>query len=127
MAVISTILSTLVPPRSANDSVEIRGTTIPLEGRVYVMLDAIYQKADSECRTPIRFIAAPDGSQTNEMRSAFVELVESPDLEKAKKLGERLCGVTTARSGLGFLFFVLGLDGEEHKLMISRLPGHQGI
>lgn len=127
MTVISTIFSTLVPPRSSNEPIEIRGATIPLAGKLYTMLEAIYAKADSECRTPIRFVTAPDGTQNNEVRSSFIALVESPSLDQAKKLGERLCGVTTDRSGLGLLFFVLGKDGNEHKLMVSRFPANQGI
>ena len=127
MAEIYHIFSSLVPPGKHEATIEIRGSSITLEGKLYGMLANIYDKADEECNIPIRFLPARDGTQNNEVRSAIVDLVEDPTLDKATALAHRLSGVSTGRSGLGLLFLIVGKAGDDHKLLISRFPANPGI
>jgi hypothetical protein len=106
---------------------EISGTGIPLNGDLYAMLANVYDKSGEECTTPIRFVGGVDGTQTNEVRSALIELMDEPTLDRATKLAERLGGVTTGRSGLGLLFVVIGMEGGEHKLLVARFPANEGV
>lgn len=71
--------------------------------------------------------ARDDGTQTNEVRIALIGLIAEPTLEHATKLAERLGSVTTGRSGLGLLFFVIGKEGNEHKLLVARFPANEGV
>jgi len=121
------IFSSLVPPGKHDPTIEIHGSPITLEGKLYGMLANIYDKADEECNIPIRFLAAPNGTQSNEVREAFVDLVEEPTLERVTRLAQRLSAVSTARSGLGLLFVIVGKVGNDHKLLISRFPANPGI
>lgn len=128
MAEITNIFSSLVPPgRQAGDLPEINGAVIPLNGDLFAMLANVFDKSDQECTTPIRFLGGEDGTQTNDVRTAFIELITDPTLDRANALAERLCRVTTGRSGLGLLFFVIGTEGGEHKLLVSRFPAHEGV
>lgn len=126
MAEITHIFSSLVAPgKHETEPAEIHGTAIPLAGDLFAMLANVYDKAEEECNIPISFLS--DGAQNNEVRTEFVRLVEHPTLARANKLGERLSSVTTGRSGLGLLFFVLGNAGNRKKLLVSRFPANQGI
>ena len=128
MADITHIFSSLVPPRGhTGEPVEIHSANLPLEGALYGMLSNVYIKSDAECTTAVQFILATDGSQNNEVRAAFIELVGSPDLAKVEALAVRLSAVTPGKAGLGLLFFVIGKEGDQHKLLVSRFPATQGI
>jgi hypothetical protein len=123
---ITHIFSTLVSPgKHEVEPEEIHGTAIPLDGDLFAMLATIYDKAEEECNLPIRFVS--DGAQHNDVRSEFIALIEKPTLQRASKLAELLGSVTTARSGLGLLFFVIGQEGNRHKLLVSRFPANHGI
>ena len=121
------IFSSLVPPGKHDDAIEIRGSSITLEGKLYGMLANIYDRADDECNIPIRFLPARDGTQINEMRTALVDLVADPTLDRAIALAQRLAKVSTNRSGLGLLFVIVGKCDDEHKLLILRFPANPGI
>ena len=127
MAEIEHIFSSLIPPRADddNDAEPIHGATLPLSGDLFAMLANIYDRADQECTIPIQFVS--DGKQSNAIRTAFIDLVAKPHLKRANSLGKQLSNVTTGRSGLGLLFFVIGTDGKETKLLVSRFPANQGI
>ncbi len=122
------ILSYLVPPGKNNPKPEeIRGTQIPLSGRLHEMLSDVFVKADKECHIPIRFVIGDDGVQQNEARDQIIELMQTPSLAKGHKLAERLGAVSTGKSGLGLLFLILGDDDSTHKVVISRFPADQGV
>jgi len=128
MAEITHIFSSLVPPgRPESEPSEVSSTAIPLNGDLFAMLATVYDKSDQECTTPIRFLGGEDGTQTNEVRAALIDLLENPTLERANQLAERLCRFTTGRSKLGLLFLVIGTEEGEHKLLVARFPAHEGV
>jgi hypothetical protein len=61
------ILSYLVPVGKGQDEPEeVTGTTLPLAGSMYSMLSGVFEKAEEECKVPVRFITG--GSQQNDVR-----------------------------------------------------------
>ena len=122
----STILSYLVPAGKGQEEPEdVSGTPVPLSGRLFSMLSSVFEKSDTECKVPIRFIS--EGSQKSEVRSEIQQLLLHPTLPRGKKLAERLRDVTTGKSGLGLLFLLLGEENGQHKILLSRFPADQGV
>src|ERR1051325_666644 len=122
---ISCILSYLVTPRKHNPAAEeIKGTRLPLKGRLCDMLSRIYEKSDTEYHIPIRFLMARDGSQENNIRTQILALAQEPHLASGRQLAAQLQEVTTEKSGLGLLFFIFGQNGSSLKFLISRFPAN---
>lgn len=91
------------------------------------MLQQIFDEAPGECKYDISFSPAESGEQQNTCRDLFLAYIESPSLEAGRKIGERLRGITTKRSGLGLLFLILGREGANYRFVASRFPADQGI
>lgn len=125
---ISTIYSYLVSPGKGNPKVPpVLGTEIPLSGSLYEMLNGVFKGSEKECKIPISFNASK-GKQKNQVRDELVSLLKNPSKKIGEILAKRLQETTTARSGLGLLFFSIGLNDEgEKKIMVSRFPADQGI
>lgn len=122
------LYSFLVPPGKNNPKPEeVRGTQIPLSGRLYEMLSEVFLKSEKECTIPIRFVVGSDGKQQNDVRDQILELLKAPSLAKGQKLAERLHDVSTGKPGLGLLFIMSGNEGPTHKIVISRFPADQGV
>ena len=101
---------------------EICGTSVPLRGPLFELLDDIYRRSDEECEIDITFSHAADGSQQNEFRDLLREYLDNPAMDRCRKIAERLGQSTDRRSGLGLLFLIAGREGKEHKIVISRFP-----
>jgi hypothetical protein len=43
------------------------------------------------------------------------------------KIAERLAEYSDGRSGLGLLFLIVGKDGRDHKIVLSRIPTDSAI
>lgn len=89
------------------------------------MLAAVFEKSDTECKVPIRFVT--DGSQQNEVRDEIRALIKHPTLARGRRLAERLRDVSTGRSGLGLLFLMVGQQGAQNKVVLSRFPADEGV
>lgn len=103
------------------------GTNIPLKGKLYDMLNAIFIRSESECKIPIYFRPTESGVQSNDCRNEIVALLKRSNTGNACKLAVRLMKCTTNKSGLGLLFFIVGIEKQKHKIMISRFPAEEGI
>ena len=125
---ISTICSYLVSPGKGNPKVSaVQGTNIPLSGSLYDMLNAVFKGSEKECKIPISF-NANNGKQKNIVRDELISFLKNPSEKTGEVLAKRLQDMTTGRSGLGLLFFSLGLNANgENKIVISRFPADQGI
>jgi len=120
------ILSYLVPVGKGEEEPEdVTGTPVPLSGSMFSMLAEVFEKADDECKVPIRFITA--GSQQNDVRDEICGILANPTLARGRKIAERLRDVSTGKSGLGLLFLVIGEDSGTHKIVLSRFPADQGV
>jgi hypothetical protein len=103
------------------------GTSVPLSGGTFDLLDGIYQKSDRECDVDITFCPTPDGKQQNDCRDLVINYVGGPTLPRGRVIAERLALNTDGRSGLGLLFLIAGKEGKEHKLVLSRFPTDSAI
>jgi hypothetical protein len=125
---LTTIVSYLVHPgKGLAIDAESPGVLVPLKGNLFDMLAAVYDKSDSECRTPVRFTMAPDGSPTNDARDALLGFINSHTLKVGRKLAHRLRDCTTKKSGLGLMFIMHGAEGLTTKVVVSRFPAEEGI
>jgi hypothetical protein len=117
----------LVHPGKGAGKAQIVGTTVPLSGGLFNLLDGIYAKSDQECDVDITFSPTLDGKQQNDCRDLITRYLTKPDMSKAKKIAERLAANTDGRSGLGLLFLIAGKIGREHKVLLSRFPTDSAI
>lgn len=125
---IESIHSFLVHPRKkSTGQSSIVGTNVPLAGKLFDLLNDIYSSTDSQCDIEISFNQSVDGKQANPCRELIIDYLATPNLARAKKIAERLEGVTTKRSGLGLLFVIAGKEGAERKFVISRFPTDSAI
>ena len=106
----------------------IRGTSVPLTGKLYDMLADLFRRAYTECNIEIVFAPDEHGNQKNEFRDRLVRYAKNPKLASGREIAESLQRVTTNRSGLGLLFLLKGTHTNGSKaLVISRFPASQGI
>jgi len=125
---ITNIASYLVSPgKNLESPPDVKGTMLPLAGRLYSMLNFVYEKSDSECCIPIRFLMGADGSQNNEARNKIIEFIKNPTFENGKILAEGLRECTTQKPGLALFFIILGNDGKSIKIVLSRFPAEEGV
>lgn len=125
---IEAIHSFLVSPsKDVAEPPEIGGTELPLKGKLFNMLAEIYAKSDTECRIDIAFNHDGNGNQRNEARDLLLAYTATPSLDVGRPIAKRLQSVTTKRSGLGLLFLLVGKEGPDHKVIVSRFPADNGI
>jgi hypothetical protein len=110
------------PGRGAEGALPIRGTELELAGRLFEMLERIFERSEHECITDISFTRSQDGRQENPCRSLFMDYLRHPSIDTGRAIAARLQEVTDHRSGLGLLFVMAGTDGAQHKLVVSRFP-----
>ena len=122
------IASFLVSPgKNLENPPDAKGTMLPLSGRLFNMLNFIFEKSDNECDIPIRFVMAEDGSQNNEARNGILAFIEQPTLGNGRVLAERLRDLTTQKPGLALFFIIVGREGNNTKVVLSRFPADEGI
>ncbi|MDO6421551.1 hypothetical protein [Saccharophagus degradans] len=114
------------PGKHAEEQPEISGATIPKEGKLFNMLSGLFDSSESDCNIPIIFLTEDD-SQNNSVRDEVVKLATSKSIGDGKILAQRLQLATTEKSGMGLIFFTIGSDGANHKIVISRFPADEGI
>lgn len=125
---LQTIHSYLVHPGKKEETQPaIKGTNVRLAGKLFDMLNGIFDGADQECTHDITFDPSDDGTQFNPCRDLVVAYLEKRTLPNGQRIAERLQHVTTGKSGLGLLFLMSGRTGRERKLVLSRFPADSGI
>ena len=118
----------LVHPRKGeDDKSQPAGTNVPLSGKMFVLMDTIYTKSESECDIDITFRNAPDGKQQNDCRDLLLAYLAAPSLVTGQKIADRLGETTDLRSALGLLFLIVGKEGKDHKVVVSRFPTDSAI
>ena len=128
-AEISQIYSYLIQPgKGTEEAPEIAGAVLDLSGQVFKMMKTIYDNAETECKIPICFVMDENGKQKNVVRDEIIAFIKTPSKETGEVIARRLQSVTTAKSGMGLLFFTIGTNHKgEPKLVISRFPADQGL
>lgn len=105
----------------------IKGADVALTGKLFNLLNRVFDGADEECTHDITFDPADDGTQANPCRDLVVSYLKKPSLANGRLIAKRLQQVTTAKSGLGLLFILSGRHGRERKIVLSRFPADSAI
>ncbi len=105
----------------------IRGTDVPLAGKLFDLLSRVFDNSHSECEHDITFDAASDGQQANPCRTLMVNYLRTPSLSAGRGLAERLQAFTTQKSKLGLLFLLSGKSGRDQRIVLSRFPADSAI
>jgi hypothetical protein len=122
-----TIHSFLVRPQHKVKSPTLEpGTNVTTTGDLYELLKEIYNKAENNS-TEVKFVMSDDGQQKNLVRREALAYTMNPSLSLAEPLAIRLAKATDGRSGTGLLFLMVGSEGGERKLVLSRFPADSGI
>jgi len=127
---ITHIESFLVSPgKNMENPPDVTGIIVPLKGRLYNMLNVVFENSDTECDIPIKFKMSKDGKQINEVRNYMLAFADKPGILTGKALATRLRDYTTQKSGLALLFIILGKDdnSDRKKIVLSRFPADEGI
>ncbi len=127
MAIVSVHTFLVHPKKATNDHDEVTGTAVRPTGKLFDLLNGIYERSDAECDIDIMFAPASDGTQKNPCRDLFCAYLSKPGIVSARAIADRLEGSTDARSGLGLLFLIAGKEHNQHKLVISRFPTDNAI
>lgn len=113
--------------KHADDQPAIKGTAVPLAGKLFDMLNRVFDNAERECTHDITFDPSDDGKQANPCRDLVVTYAKKPTLPDGRELANRLQKVTTGKSGMGLLFLLSGKEGRERKIVLSRFPADSAI
>lgn len=105
----------------------ISGTSVPKQGKMYLMLKNIFDAAESDCRIEISFNPNSEGKQQNDCRDVILAYIKHFKVEDGRTIALRLQAVTNEKSGLGLMFLMSGHNGTQTKLVLSRFPADQGI
>ncbi|MBC2665757.1 hypothetical protein H7F51_09495 [Novosphingobium flavum] len=115
------------PNKNQAEPAAIVGSLVPHEGEMFELLKSVYEKADTECNIGIAFKKDASGGQANARRNMLTAYGAAPSVELGRSLAEQLGLVTTRRSGLGLLFLIKGMEGTDHKVVISRFRANNGV
>ena len=115
------------PKKGDEDSSQPHGTDVPLSGQMFDLMYAIYSKSENDCDIDITFRSTPDGKQQNDCRDLLLAYLAAPSLTAGQTIAERLGQTTDLRSALGLLFLIVGKEGRDHKIVISRFPTDSAI
>jgi hypothetical protein len=117
------------PSKHEDEQPEIGGTEVELSGKLFSMLQGVFDRADEECKIDIVFCIGDSGEQENPLRTSILEVLNNPSLESSHELACKLQVVTTQRSGLGLFFIVLGKEreGNNKRIYLARFPADSGI
>jgi len=115
------------PAKGIEQPEPIGGSTLPLTGQMFRLLRDVYDRADNECDVAISFNHRPNGDQQNDCRDLLIAYARAPHLARGRHIAERLAACTDNRPRMGLLFLVVGSEGLEHKVIISRFPADSGI
>lgn len=125
---ITCIDSFLVRPSLGHpDAGQSAGTRVEHVGKLFSMLQSLFDRASADCTIDIAFRAAEGGSQSNTCQDVLLKHFRKPTPTTARAIAQRLAGVTGNRSGLGLLFIICGRFAHGHRLVLARFPADQGV
>ena len=103
------------------------GTRIKLAGKLFEMLERLFEKSGTDCTIDIAFRPLQSGSQANESKAMLTAHLRKPTPDTALCIAQHLASVTSNRSGLGLLFLICGTFSHGHRLVLARFPADQGV
>ena len=114
------------PGKHIDPAPPISGTTVP-HGKLFSMLETLFEKSAEECDIDIVFRPDDNGQQRNDSRDLLVNYIQHPGIRTGRAMASRLQEVSTKRSGLGLFFLVRAQVGRSHAVMLARFPAGEGI
>lgn len=115
------------PGKGAPEIDAINGSEVPLQGKLFGLLEDVYARSDNESTIDIAFNQGQDGTQANPCRTLVINHLSNRTIDTGRALAERLAQYTTKRSGLGLLFLIVGEEGGSRKIVISRFPTQSAV
>jgi hypothetical protein len=115
------------PTKGLDPQPSIGGTSVPKAGKMFEMLNAVYDRAEAECGIEISFAPNSKGEQQNDCRDLLLAYLASSSIPNGRHIAVRLQSITTRKAGLGLLFLMAGETGSRKKLVLSRFPADHGI
>lgn len=115
------------PGKGAPEINAINGSEVPLQGKLFGLLEDVYARSDNESTIDIAFNQGQDGAQANPCRTLVINHLSNRTIDTGRALAERLAQHTTKRSGLGLLFLIAGEEGGSRKIVISRFPTQSAV
>ena len=130
MSIIS-IRSFLVAPLKGKGGAHPSGVELPLNGKMFDHLHGVYEASEKDCKIGIVF-QADTSSQYNPARELLATYVGETSAEKSMVLGAALAHwlqlVTSAKSGVGLFFLILGKSNSgATKIVLCRFPTERAI
>ncbi len=116
----------VLPNKHSQENSLLSGTSVDLNGPMFPLLNEIYSRSESECNIDITFTPT-NGKQQNECRDLVLGYCRNATLATGETLARRLGQFTDFRSGIGLLFLIVGHEGQERKLVLSRFPTDRAI
>ncbi|MBN9452890.1 MAG: hypothetical protein J0I42_13160 [Bosea sp.] len=117
----------VAPAKNVSAPEPIGGSSLNLSGKMFKLLEAVYDRSERECDIAISFNRDASGAQKNPCRDLLTEYVQNPTLDVGRRIAERLAAHTDKRPRMGLLFLIAGKEGNDHKVIISRFPADSGI
>ncbi len=115
------------PTKGSTNPPETGGTEVGRSGKMFDLLEGIYDRSETECDIAISFNHAASGNQQNDCRDLILTYLQGPTVRRGQHIAKRLADATTHRSHLGLLFLIAGQEGFDHKIVVSRFPADSGI
>jgi hypothetical protein len=97
------------------------------QGKLFNMLETLFEKSVQECDIEIVFRPDENGQQQNDARDLLVSYIQQPGIRTGRAMASRLQEMSTKRSGLGLFFLVRAHIGRSQAVMLSRFPADEGI
>jgi hypothetical protein len=114
------------PGKGAIARQQVNGASVPLIGSMFDLLDGIYARSEQECDIDIMF-QSTNGTQQNACRDLICTHIGNPTMSNGRMIAERLQANTDRRAGPGLLFLIVGKEGRDHKMVLSRFPTDSAI
>lgn len=115
------------PNKGATQPKAISGTSVPLQGQVFDLIQEIYDKSERDCSIDIAFNQPSEGASDNPCRELLLAYAKAPSVTSGLPLAKRLAEFSTKRSALGLLFLATGMVGQQRKIVIARFAANSGI
>jgi hypothetical protein len=115
------------PSHGRPERTQTGGARLQHVGKLFAMLETLFDGAGADCNIDIAFRPGADGSQRNECKELLQAHLRRPSPTSSHDIAQRLASVTGNQSGLALLFVICGRFAHGHRLVLARFPAEQGV
>lgn len=113
--------------RGTEGHVQLPGSRLNDQGRLFDLLERLFDQATRESRVDILFRPAADDGPQEDCQALLMKHLRGPTSSRALALAQRLSECTGNSSGLGLLFVICGMQERSHQIVLTRFPADQGV